>query len=167
MIYKNNNIQINFTDTTKKGVTGSTFETILGVIPISGNTFKNMDTFYVEGLFSSSASTTGSVKLYVGSGETLTGAQQIMSRTFATGRVFQIQERTIHIVRANGVFDVTPDAGTNFAASGTGIVTDFRSTTSTIASIDWTTNKFIFFTVNLGMGTGNFIDQYYIKVWTE
>ena len=56
MIYKNNNIQINFTDTTKKGVTGSTFETILGVIPISGNTFKNMDTFYVEGLFSSSAS---------------------------------------------------------------------------------------------------------------
>jgi hypothetical protein len=90
-----------------------------------------------------------------------------MSRTFATGRVFQIQERTIHIVRANGVFDVTPDAGTNFAASGTGIVTDFRSTTSTIASIDWTTNKFIFFTVNLGMGTGNFIDQYYIKVWTE
>jgi hypothetical protein len=171
MIYKNNNIQINFTDTTKKGFTGTTiFDIILGVIPISGNTFKNMDTFYVEGLFSSSISgSTGSIKLYVGSGETLTGAQQIMNRSVASGSVFQIQERTIHIVRANGAFDVTPDAGTNFAASGTGIVTDFRSTTSTIASIDWTKDKFIFFTTSISAGAtgGSFIDQYYIKVWTE
>lgn len=166
MIYSNNNIEINFTDTTKIGVTGATIESILGVLPIPANTFKNNDTFFVEGLFVSSA-TTGTIKIYVNTGQTVSGAVQIMTRSIASGLVTQIQERTINIVRANGLGSPTPDVGTNFAASGTGIVTDFRSTTATIAAIDWTKDNFIFFTATIGTGIDVYIDQYYIKVWTE
>ncbi len=167
MIYRNNDIQINFTDTTKKGVTGTTTETVLGVIPISANTFQNYDTFFVEGLFVSSA-TSATIRMYVNTGQTVTSsATQIMIRGVVPGLATQIQERTINIVTANGLGSPTPNVGTNFAASGTGIFTDFRSTTATIAPIDWTKNNFIFFTVVLGSGATNFIDQYYIKVWTE
>ena len=168
MIYRNNDIQINFTDTTKKGVTGTTIQTVLGVIPISANTFQNYDTFFVEGLFVSSA-TSATLRIYVNTGQTVTSsATQIMIRGVSSGLVTQIQERTINIIKSDGnVSEVSPDIGTNFAASGTGIVTDFRSTTATIASIDWTKDNYIFFTAALGLGATNYIDQYYIKVWTE
>jgi hypothetical protein len=169
MIRYGNNIPINFTTRGVNRVSGTTTETILSSVSISGGTFKSGDVVFIEGMFDSKTITLGiTTKMYVNTGSTIAGATQIMSRGLSAGDTWQIQERVLHIVRGDGsMTGTTPDRGTIFAASGTANVTDFRSTTDSIASIDWTTNKVIFFTGTLNSAAaGNYINQYFMKVWT-
>ena len=168
MIRYGNNIPINFTTRGVNRVSGTTTETILSSVSISGGTFKSGDVVFIEGMFDSKTTLGVTTKMYVNTGSTITAATQIMSRTISAGDTWQIQERVLHIVRGDGSMTAaTPDRGTIFAASGANNFTDFRSTTNSIASIDWTTNKVIFFTGTLGSASaGNYIDQYFMKVWT-
>jgi hypothetical protein len=168
MIRYGNNIPFNFTTNGPITATGTTTETILCSVSISGGTFKSGDVVFIEGMFDSKTTLGLSTKIYVNTGLTITAATQIMTRGLSAGDTWQIQERVLHIVRGDGsMTGTTPDRGTIFAASGTGIVNDIRSTTNSIASIDWTTNKVIFFTGTLNSAAaGNYIDQYFMKVWT-
>ena len=168
MIRYGNNIPFNFTTNGPITATGTTTETILCSVSISGGTFKSGDVVFIEGMFDSKTTLGVTTKMYVNTGSTISGATQIMSRGLSAGDTWQIQERVLHIVRGDGsMTGTTPDRGTIFAASGTNNVTDFRSTTNSIASIDWTTDKVIFFTGTLGSASaGNYIDQYFMKVWT-
>jgi hypothetical protein len=168
MIRYGNDISINFTTRGINRASGTTTETILSSVSISGGTFKSGDVVFIEGMFDSKTTSALIVKMYVNTGSTIAAATQIMSRSLSSGDMWQIQERVLHIVRGDGsMTGTTPDRGTIFAASGTNNVTDFRSTTDSIASIDWTTNKVIFFTGTLNSAAaGNYIDQYFMKVWT-
>ena len=168
MIRYVNDITINFTTRRVNRASGTTTETILSSVSISGGTFKSGDVVFIEGMFDSKTTLGVTTKIYVNTGSTITAATQIMSRSISAGDTWQIQERVLHIVRGDGsMTGTTPDRGTIFAASGTANVTDFRSTTNSIASIDWTTNKVIFFTGTLNSSAaGNYIDQYFMKVWT-
>ena len=168
MIRNGNHIPINFTTRGVNSASGTMTETILSSVSISGGTFKSGDVVFIEGMFDSKTTSGVTTKMYVNTGSTIAGATQIMSRGIDAGDTWQIQERVLHIVRGDGSMTAaTPDRGTIFAASGTANVTDFRSTTNSIASIDWTTNKVIFFTGTLGSAAhGNYIDQYFMKVWT-
>jgi hypothetical protein len=168
MIRYGNDIPINFTTRGVNRASGTTTETILSSVSISGGIFKSGDVVFIEGMFDSKTTFGVTTKIYVNTGSTITAATQIMSRTISAGDTWQIQERVLHIVRGDGsMTGTTPDRGTIFAASGTANFTDFRSTTDSIASIDWTTNKVIFFTGKLNSAAaGNYIDQYFMKVWT-
>ena len=168
MIRYGNNIPINFTTRGVNQVSGTTTETILCGVSIPGGTFKSGDVVFIEGMFDSKSTSSTVMKMYVNTGSTITSATQIMIRSLSAGDTWQIQERVLHIVRGDGsMTGTTPDRGTIFAASGTNNVTDFRSTTDSVASIDWTTDKVIFFTGTLNSAAaGNYIDQYFMKVWT-
>jgi len=168
MIRYGNNIPINFTTNGVNRASGTTTETVLCSVSISGGSFKSGDVVFIEGMFDSKTTLGVTTKIYVNTGSTITAATQIMSRAISAGDTWQIQERVLHIVRGDGsMTGTTPDRGTIFAASGTANFTDFRSTTNSIASIDWTTDKVIFFTGKLNSAAaGNYIDQYFMKVWT-
>ena len=168
MIRYGNNIPINFITRGVNRASGTTTETILSSVSISGGTFKSGDVVFIEGMFDSKTTSGVTTKMYVNTGSTIAGATQIMRKVLHVGDTWQIQERVLHIVRGDGSMTAaTPDRGTIFAVSGTNNVTDFRSTTDSIASIDWTTDKVIFFTGTLvSASAGNYIDQYFMKVWT-
>ena len=168
MIRYGNNIPINFITRGVNRASGTTTETILSSVSISGGTFKSGDVIFIEGMLDSKTTLGMGTKMYVNTGSTIAGATQIMTRGLSAGDTWHIQERVLHIVRGDGsMTGTTPDRGTIFAASGTANVTDFRSTTNSIASIDWTTDKVIFFTGTLNSAAaGNYIDQYFMKVWT-
>jgi len=166
MIRNINNIEKNFTNSTKYGVTGFTGESILSWILIPANTFINGDVTSVSGIFSYSGAST--IKMYVGSATTISTSSQIMIRSFGSGQECQTQSRTLHIVRANGdITGTSPDRGTIVPSTGSSIYDEFESTTTSTLSIDWTQDRYVFFTGTLlSTPAGRYIDQYSMKIWT-
>ena len=163
---KNNGIGKNFTNGTVTGVTGSTGEFLLSSILIPANTFKSGDVIRVDGLFESSGGT--SIRIYVGSATTIATSTQIMVRSVFTEERIQTQSRTLHIVRANGdITGTSPDRGTIVTATSTGIFNEYRSGVASILSIDWTQDRYVFFTGTLGSDPANrYFNQYTMKIWT-
>jgi hypothetical protein len=172
MIRNINNIKKNFTNPATGsayviyGVTGFTGEFVFSRILIPANTFINGDVITVEGIFECSGSS--SVKMYVGSGLTPSTSTQISTTTFGTSQQFITHSRTLHIVRANGVMTGTsPDRGTIVPSTGTSLVNEFESTPTSILSIDWTQDRYVFFTGTLlSTPAGRYINQYSMKIWT-
>jgi hypothetical protein len=165
---KNNGIGKNFTNGTVTGVTGSTGEFVLSSILIPANTFKSGDVISVDGLFESSGGT--AIRIYVGSAATtpFSASTQVMVRSLFTEERIQTQRRTLHIVRANGdITGTSPDRGTIVTATGTGIFNEYRSGVASILSIDWTQDRYVFFTGTLGSDPANrYFNQYTMKIWT-
>jgi hypothetical protein len=163
---KNNGIGKNFTNGNITGITGGTGEFLLNSILIPANTFKSGDVIRVDGLFESSGGTF--IRIYVGSGTTIATSTQIMVRSVGTEERIQTQSRTLHIVRANGdITGTSPDRGTIVTATGTGIFNEYRSGVASILSIDWTQDRYVFFTGTLGSTpTNRYFNQYTMKIWT-
>jgi len=163
---KNNGVGKNFTNGTVTGVTGSTGEFVLSSILIPANTFQNGDVISIDGLFESSGGT--AIRIYVGSATTIATSTQIMVRSVFTTERVQTQRRTLHIVRANGFTGGTsPDRGTIVIDKDTGFFNEYRSGVASILSIDWTQDRYVFFTGTLGSTPANrYFNQYTMKIWT-
>lgn len=169
ILNKNNKFGLNFVDIPIFTVSGATTDTILGSVTVPANTFIDGDVAYFEGYFEASGSTSGFITAYVNTGTTLTGATQIMIRSFNAGATLQTQSRTMHIVRSDGsLTGTTPDRGTIVTASGTGIFNDFRSATISYLPINWKIDQEIIFTCrfNTPVSPASFVTLYCIKVWT-
>jgi hypothetical protein len=166
MIQNVNNIEKNFTNSTKYGYTGVTGESILSRILIPANTFKNGDVITVEGVFDCSGST--GIDIYIGSATTIATSTNIMTRGFGTVQTYQTQSRTLHIVRANGdMTGVSPDRGTIVTSTSLGLFNEFYSSPVDIHSIDWTQDKYVFFTGTLYTSPAvRYFNQYSMKIWT-
>lgn len=166
MIDNSNGVGINFTNSTKTGVTGVTGEVVLSSILVPANTFKSGDVIGIHGMFESSGGTF--IRIYVGSATTIATATQVMVRSVFTEGRYQVQSRTLHIVRADGNMSGTlPDRGTIVTATSTGIFNEFRSGVANYLSLNWTTDLYVFFTGTLdSLPANRYFDQYSIKIWT-
>lgn len=163
---KNNDVGKNFTNGTVTGVTGSTGQFVLSSILIPANTFQNGDVISIDGLFESSGGT--AIRIYVGSATTIATSTQIMVRSVFTTERVQTQRRTLHIVRADGFTGGTsPDRGTIVIDKDTGFFNEFRSGPASYLSIDWTQDRYVFFTGSLTSTPANrYFNQYSMKIWT-
>ena len=165
---KNNGIEKNFTNGNITGITGGTGEFLLSSMLIPANTFQNGDVISIDGLFESSGGTF--IRIYVGSATTtpFSASTQVMIRSVNTEERIQTQRRTLHIVRADGFTGGTsPDRGTIVTSTSTGIFNEYRSGVASILSIDWTQDRYVFFTGTLGSDPANrYFNQYTMKIWT-
>jgi hypothetical protein len=174
MIKKYNNIERNFTNTNTTSIQGFNIEgeyVLDSPILIPANTFKDGDIFTIEGIYDSSGATF--VRFYVGSATTIATSTQLMVRSFnSSGFIYQTQRRTLHVVKANGdISGTSPNRGTIlYSTTDGGNFDEFRSGNASILPIDWTTDKYIFSTVEfqaISPQVNKFFWQYSLKIWTH
>lgn len=116
----------------------TTTNTILQSINIGPSVFTTGDCILISSIFertNSNANMTG--RFYINTGNTLTGAIQVGTRTIGTTQNISLFERRLYIANQTGG-GAGNSIGTQVIGSAANLADDFRNGTTTDLAIDWT-----------------------------
>lgn len=144
--------------------TSSISITKLSSFSIQPNTFTTGDYISFGGMFGRNAGINNvTAYLYLSTGDTLTGAIQVGFRTIITAQNIFYLNRRLYITNNTGGGSGN-NVGTQLITTGTNLVDDYRTSTTSNIAVDWTSDVY-FIVAGAVANAADTITSYGLKVF--